>query len=500
MAQGGLIQQSIDDYGVERQSGREIMDEMFFADTGQSRGAQEVGLENTESSDTDDPMDVEDTETARTAVKAIYDATIRAGEDVTAIDSTKARDLIREATGLGPRPASNMTERLAAVGAIEQRSTSDGLELSVTPEGPEMIGLQTGSGGSGGVDAHRFMLRRIYEWGTRLGYDMDLPTQDGDELPDAVGEVPPDVYPPDGFGDLTKDEREQLLRSRLENDYEEILELSGTGTFYIEVESKGITKPGGPIKNAAKAPGPEQLLFVVEDGGDKGLTPKAETCAGIFGIDTDAEPFTSTRTPDDARRKFYTRNRVTMNHDRLDREPDKFAVVEGDVSTEWVEYPNGRIVCRERGGGETFLEFDDTDEFRERDLEDAPAIVYYHADREGYAVEVGGEIERAYGSKAKLTEDWSWVYEPLVPEVMFTDYGYDAVPEPEAFRIAIVPHDDRGLNADLLMYDHETGEVSDEYATSTNGGGTGEATESDETAPTADEAEPEDEDDPETHD
>ncbi|WP_114578619.1 type IV secretory system conjugative DNA transfer family protein [Saliphagus sp. LR7] len=460
-----LIRQSIDDYGVERQSGREIMDEMFFADTGQSACAKSVGLENTESPDMDETMDVDDTKTARTAVKAVYDATIRAGEDMTAIDSTEARDLIREATGLGPRPASNMTERLAAVGAIEQRSTSDGLELTVTPEGREIIGLQTGSGGSGGVDAHRFMLRRVYEWGTRLGYDMDLPTQDGDELPDAVGEIPPNVYPPDGFGDLTDDERDQLLRGRLEGEYEEILELSGTGTFYIEVESKGITKPAGPIKNAAKAPGPEQLLFVVEDGGGKGLTSKAETLAGIFGIGPDANPYVSGRAPEGVSRKFYTRNRVTMNPDLLDHEPDKFAVVRGDVSTEWVEYPNGKIACRERGDGETFLTFDGADEYRERDLEDAPAIVYYHADREGYAVEVGGEIERVYGSKAKLTEDWSWIYEPLIPEVMFIDYGYEAVPEPEAFRIGIVPHDDRDLDADLLMYDHATGEVSDDYAT-----------------------------------
>ncbi|WP_114577193.1 type IV secretory system conjugative DNA transfer family protein [Saliphagus sp. LR7] len=483
-----LIQQSIDDYGVERQSGREIMDEMFFADTGQSRGAQEVGLENTAAPDVEEPMAVDDTETAQRAVKAVYDAIIRAGEDASAISSTEARERIGEATGLESRPASNMIERLASVGAISQRSTSDGLEVTVTSEGREMIGLQTGSGGSGGVDEHRFMLRQVYEWGTCLGYDMELPTQDGDELPDAVGEVPPDVLPSDGLGDLTDDEREQLLRTRLEGEYEEILALSGTGTFYIEVESKGLTKPAGPIKNAAKAPGPEQLLFVVEDGGDKGLTAKAETLGGIFGVETEATPFTSTRIPDDARRKFYTRNRLTMNPDRLDSEPDMFAVVEGGVTTEWVEYPNETIVCRERGGGKTVIEFDDADEFRERDLADAPAIVYYHADREGYAVEIDGTLERVYGSKAKLTEDWSWVYEPLIPDVLFTEYGYDAVPEPEAFRIAIVPHDDRGLDADLLMYDPETGDVSDEYVTDTSG------IERYETASTAEEAAPDEAD------
>ncbi len=54
-------------------------------------------------------------------------------------------------------------------------------------------------------------------------------------------------------------------------------------------------------------------------------------------------------------------------------------------------------------------------------------------DREAYAVEIDSELERVYGSKTKLTEDWSWIYEPLVLEVMFDEYGYDAVPEPEGF-------------------------------------------------------------------
>ncbi|WP_224829138.1 hypothetical protein [Saliphagus infecundisoli] len=61
------------------------------------------------------------------------------------------------------------------------------------------------------------------------------------------------------------------------------------------------------------------------------------------------------------------------------------------------------------------------------------------------------------------------------------------------FRIAIVLHDDRGLDADLLMYDPETGEVSDEYATHSSG------IERPETAPTAEETALDGPDDPEPH-
>ncbi|WP_255171187.1 type IV secretory system conjugative DNA transfer family protein [Natrononativus amylolyticus] len=452
-----LIQQSIGNYGVERQSGREILDGMFFSDTAQSVGADTVGLENTEHS-VDEPMAVDDTETARTAVKAIYDATIRAGEDISSVPTSDAREHVMDAAGLGPTPASNMIERLESVGAITQRRTADGLEVSVTPDGRETIGLQTGSGGSGGSDEHRYMLRQVYEWGTRLGYSMDLPTQDGDELPDAVGEIPPDVLPPSGFDDLSDDEREQLLRARLENEYEEILDLSGTETLYIEVESKGLTKPGGPIKNAAKAPSPDQLLFVVGDGGSDGLTKNAKRLANIFGVGAD-DPYVSSRTPTGASRKFYTRNRITMNPASVEREQDRFAVVPGDVSTEWVERPGGGIICRERRGSETFIRFSDVETFRERESSDAPATVYYDIDCGGYAVEMDGDLERVYGSKNKLTDDWSWVYEPLVPEAMFDDHGHDEIPEPEAFRIAIVPNDDRDVD-DLLMYDATADEAN----------------------------------------
>jgi hypothetical protein len=168
-----------------------------------------------------------------------------------------------DAAGLEYTQASNIFERLEAVGVLEQRSTSDGLEISVTPDGRGQIGLETGSGGSGGKSKHRHMLREVYEWGTRLSCEMELPTQDGDELPDAVAGVPPAVVPD---GDLSEGERKQIVRSRLEEEYSEILELSGAETLYIEAESKGLSKPGGPIKNAAKAPSPGQLLFVVGDG------------------------------------------------------------------------------------------------------------------------------------------------------------------------------------------------------------------------------------------
>jgi hypothetical protein len=444
-----LIQKSTERYGIERQSGREVLDNLFFSGTGQS-GA--VGRENTEG-DVDEPMDVEDVEAAQTALKAIYDETIRAESE--SVETSDAEKAVTDATGLEYTQASNIVERLEAVGALEQRSTSDGLVITVTPEGRGQIGLETGSGGSGGKSKHRHMLREVYKWGTHTGYEMKLPTQDGDELPDAVAEVPPSIMPD---GDLSKDECEQIVRSRLEEECPEVLELSGVETLYIEAESKGLSKPGGPIKNAAKAPSPEQLLFVVGDGGDDGVTNNAERLAAIFGADG-SDPFVSTRTPADAARKFYTRGQLEMARD--DTGVEKLALVKGDVSTEWVELEGGSIVCRDRDSGETYLQFDGPEDYRERDHSDAPATVHYDLEDSNYVVERGGKVERKYGAKGPLTDDWTRIYEPVVPEAMFHEHGHDSVPEPEAFRIAIVPNDDRDLEGDpeLLMFDVGTEEV-----------------------------------------
>jgi hypothetical protein len=445
-----LIQQSTERYGIERQSGREILDNLFFADTGQSEAGSAAGRVNTEG-EVDEPMDVDDVEAAQAALKAIYDETIRAESDL--VETSAAEKAVTDATGLEYTQASNIVERLEAVGALEQRSTSDGLEVSVTPDGRGQIGLETGPGGSGGKSKHRHMLRKVYEWGTRLGYEMELPTQDGDELPDAVGKVPPSVVPD---GDLSEGERKQIVRSRLESEYPEILELSGAETLYTEAESKGLSKPGGPIKNAAKAPSPEQLLFVVGDGGDDGLTKNAERLASIFGAADDSDPFVSTRTPVDAARKFYTRGQLEMARDNTGAE--KLALVKGDVSTEWVELKGGSIVCRDRESGETYLQFDGAKDYRERKPSDAPATVHYDPEDSNYVVERNGKVDRKYGAKGPLTEDWSRIYEPVVPEAMFREHGHDSVPEPEAFRTAIVPNDDRDLadDPDLLMFDYDT--------------------------------------------
>ncbi|WP_083909354.1 type IV secretory system conjugative DNA transfer family protein [Natronococcus amylolyticus] len=441
-----LIQQSTERYGIERQSGREVLDGLFFAGTGQSDAATAAGRENTSSS-VEEPMDVDDVEAAQAALKAIYDETIRA--ESTSVETPAAEQAVTDATGLEYTQASNIVERLEAAGALEQRSTSDGLEITVTPEGRGQIGLETGSGGSGGKSKHRHMLREVYEWGTRSGYEMKLPTQDGDELPDAVGEVPPSIVPD---GDLSEDERDQIVQSRLESEYPEILELSGTETLYIEAESKGLSKPGGPIKNAAKAPSPEQLLFVVGDGGDDGLTRNAERLASIFGADG-SDPFTSIRTPTGAARKFYTRGKLEMARD--DSGTEKLAIVPEDVSTEWIELQSGAIVCRDRDTDETYLRFDSPKEYRERDPTDAPATVHYDPEDTTYVVERSGDVERKYGGKGPLTDDWTHIYEPVIPEAIFREHGHESVPEPEEFRIAIVPNDDRDLEGEpeLLLFD-----------------------------------------------
>jgi hypothetical protein len=134
---------------------------------------------------------------------------------------------------------------------------------------------------------------------------------------------------------------------------------------------------------------------------------------------------------------------------------EKLALVEGDVSTEWVELEGGSIVCRDRDSGETHLQFDGPEDYRERDPSDAPATVHYDPEDSNYVVDRDGKVERKYGANGPLTDDWTRIYEPVVPEAMFREQGHESVPKPEAFRIAIVPNDDRDLEGEpeLLMFD-----------------------------------------------
>jgi hypothetical protein len=194
------------------------------------------------------------------------------------------------------------------------------------------------------------------------------------------------------------------------------------------------------------------LLFVVGDGGDDGLTRNAERLAAIFGADG-SDPFVSVRTPAGVSRKFYTRGQLEMARD--DTGLEKLAIVPGDVSTKWVELEDDTIVCRDRDTDEIYLQFEGPENYRQRDPSDAPATVHYDLEDTNYVVERGDKIERKYGAKGPLTDEWTYIYEPVIPEAMFREHGHDSVPEPDAFRIAIVPNDDRDLKDDpeLLMFD-----------------------------------------------
>jgi hypothetical protein len=169
------------------------------------------------------------------------------------------------------------------------------------------------------------------------------------------------------------------------------------------------------------------LLFVVGDGGDDGLTKNAERLASIFGADGD--PFVSTRTPLDAARKFYTRGQFEMTSGSG---TEKLALAPGDVSVEWIELESGAVVCRDRDTGEVYLRFEGPEEYREREPTDAPATVHYDPENSNYVV------ERKYGAKRLVAEDWTRICEPVIPEAMFLEYGHDSVPEargvPDCYR------------------------------------------------------------------
>lgn len=434
-----LILTSLENYGSPVQSGREILDEMHF-DAGGSVSNSAGGAADVESADGMAPsveaVDavLEDDDRKRQALKAVYDAGIREGDGPTSepIPIGQVTQRYAERFGLSGTQASNLVERLENAGLLASERDDQLILVEITGKGRSAIGLDTGSGGSGGKYTHRYLLRRLYTAFTRVGYDVDLPTQDGDELPDAVARLPFDT------ADVSLSEGNRLLRE----EYPTINALSGDRALHIEAESKGISKPGGPIKNATKYDGP--IMFAVADGGSDGFANNARRLADIFM----SPPFTSGRCPSDATRKFYTKNPLPVEPiDPSDASAGtKYAVCPNpDARLEWVELKDGEIVAR-TSAGDTVVSYEDADALAARSIEDFEAFYYYDDDRDVYVVARRGEDgelhERKYASKSVMRENVTLLYSPVVPELAFDD-GVPTLREvAEEWLFAIVPNDE----------------------------------------------------------
>lgn len=395
----------------------------------------------------------------RKIIKAIYDAGIRNGDSATAepIPSKHAHDAVATDIDLSMTQLSDLIEEMAVMDLLRTRLSDGDTLVSVTPDGLDRLGLNSGSGGSAGGSVHRELLRRMYIELVRLGYDADIPTQSGDEIADAVGELPSEI----DLSNMGLSEANQYLHE----EYPAITELSGDGKLIVEAESRGLSKPAGPIKNYAKADTDRhQLLFAVAEAGADG-TDNARQLANIFTNNQ----FTNNRPPADVARKFYTKNRCPADPiESTDADPTtQYAIhPDPDASTQWVEHTDGSVVCR-TDGGETVARFADYEAFSERSSDASPGVRYYDDDNDVHVAEWidadGNDQRIKRPSKSKLRDEITVLQYPRIPELVFDG----DVPTPdnvaEEIEIVIVPDEPEAEDApvpQLSVYDIETSETT----------------------------------------
>lgn len=125
-------------------------------------------------------------------------------------------------------------------GEVAVRLTEDGLNT--------VLSHDTGSSASGGGPDHRWVLRQSYKTFTKLGAITSLPTQEGDELPDGVADLPRD---PMAEADTVAEATE--IRNKMIDDHPALWELSNGRDIAIEAETSTIKKPMQTLTNLRKA-------------------------------------------------------------------------------------------------------------------------------------------------------------------------------------------------------------------------------------------------------
>lgn len=460
-----LVLESLERYGSPMLSGAEILDDMHF----------DSGVHGPAMADTGDPENVDllgSDERRREALKLIYDAGIKTGEyaEASATDADTAVSLLAERFNLGHTQPDNVLERLVSTELLTWTREDQDMRVKLTTDGLELLGLDTGSGGSGGGKLHRYLLRRLYIAFTRLGYEMELPDQDAPgKLPDAVASLPSIL------DDLSLGEANRVLRE----EYPALYALSGDMPLHIEAECDGLTSPERPINNAAKYDGP--IMFAVADGGSDGYCANARRLTEIFT----EPPWTNPRPPSDpdVDRLFYTGSVLSATasgdgEESLTSGTYYAAHPDPDIGrVQPVELSDGSIEFRANKTGEAVATFDGVAEYIDRDRGDWAATTHYDSDRNAYVIEWvdenGERRERRYGDQSSLTANCTLVYEPAIPEVMFggdvppveaiTSVGKShGPPDRDCYRIAIVPNDETELPA-VYLPDDDSAIPIDQY-------------------------------------
>ena len=323
--------------------------------------------------------------------------------------------------------------------------------MKVTPAGLEYAGLaqDTGSSASGGGDEHRWVLTEAYRAFTKLGMDVELPTQEGDEAPDGLADLPIDPMAGNDMREIRAREEE------LEEEYPYLHELTDGLNISIEAETTTLKKPMQTLTNLRKAVNAHRLcvfackdgsanhdLFnywprrgegIIYDSSGRGSNRTVHYDRLIFAGDVDEQ----------GNRTFY--NKVAS----FEIDEDVYALRQrSEADLTW--YEDGEEVVMGDVSGTEHARFESIEAVADPSKATVPAYYTIDEDRE-YLVRSGGE-KLYYGTKEEMLAEWMVVRAPFIPDTEF-----DRVPTPEDFLFVVFPDQDtEGFDEPMICEGGET--------------------------------------------
>lgn len=446
-----LKQESIEKYGTERK--------LDTADTG------EYGiLARVEGEEDDDSVEINedgDRVTPRQVLECVHAAGIRhetreidGKQNWVHEDDLKA-EIVKYAGDIGyDSVLDNVIEKIPETKL--DRTLDGDVYFRLTAKGEEEAFIQdTGTSASGGKNAHRVLLQEGHRAFTKLGYNVTLPTQEGDQLPDGLASPP---YDPVEESETWEEAKQ--LRERLQDDCPRLWQLFGDSTVSLEAESTTIEKPKQTIKNLAKAVRKGQkCVFLVKDGTHN--HGEMDHWARVGTNILTSPPFVA-GDDDDGNRTFYNTSQMVELSDgsrALQRVGEggrsecvwKEIGKSGESSAGPGDAP-GKIILA--GDDEPVATFDDASDLKDPNPSDFP-YHYYRNNSEHKTVvkDRNGRVVGEYDNKTQMKEDgFRPVYKPLLPDHIFPG---GELPPRDSWMFVIIPSGERRGDGPMI-YDNGT--------------------------------------------
>lgn len=442
-----VVRESLDRWGVDPLSDAEIQRELKYGEYNEvvdPTAAPAADMNPDAAALNGDGVDV-DNLPEDTILEGVYAAQVQYEDEETLVEASLATEEVEKRLGdTGYQSQlSNVYEELATV---KRGRRSGEVVVGLTPEGrTRVFSADTGSSASGGGDDHRYILQESFRAFTRLGALTHLPTQEGEELPDGVADLPID---PLNDAETVKDVHE--LEAELEREYPELYELAGARDIAIEAETSTIKKPMQTLTNLRKAiEGDRLCVFTCKDATASGheftYWPQRgeKVVYDVDGGEIDYSTITCVADIDETgNRTFYNKT------SKFQIDEDTFAVRPASDERNPLSWHEdaGDVVATAKNGYEA-ARFPSAGA---ADVPSPPEVTAYRTktDNDEWVVQEGDERYGPYGSLDELREEWQDLYAPFIPE-----NEYPRMPTPEDFVFVMFPDDDNSEFGEPMLYE-----------------------------------------------